>query len=261
MRVWLAVVCGAVACACAGGASGAMPASLLPDLDQRAPQSVEVVWAGPPGQRQARLAFATNVENLGWGPLVVIGRRPNTRARTMRAEQYVRRRNGGFARVARVGWLRYNVDPTHAHWHLKPFEVYELRTLDGQRIARDQKSGFCLTSDRISEQPSLGPVGTRPIGTTDCQRNNPRAKRVVEGIEVGYGDIYSPLIEGQSIDVTGVPYGDYDLVNFVNVDHKIRESNYANDSASLRIRLLPPAAPGDPPGVIVLNTCEIGTQC
>ena len=70
MRVWLGVVCGVAACACAGGAGGArtaMPALLLPDLDQRAPQQVQVVWGGPPDHLQARLAFATNVEDLGWG--------------------------------------------------------------------------------------------------------------------------------------------------------------------------------------------------
>jgi Lysyl oxidase len=261
MRVLLRVICGVVACACAGGAGGAMPALLLPDLDQRAPQAVEVVWGGPPGELQARLVFATNVEDLGLGPLVVVGSRPNLRVKRTRAEQYVWRRGGGSVRVARVGRLHYNVNPSHQHWHLQPFEVYELRTLDGQRIVRDHKSGFCLSSDLLSEQPSLGPIGTRPIGTTDCQRNNPRAKRVVEGIEVGYGDIYPPMKEGQYVDISGVPYGDYDLVNRVNVGRKIRELNYANDAASLRIRLLPPAAPGDPPGVIVLNSCEQGTSC
>jgi Lysyl oxidase len=248
---------------CAGGASGgrtALPALLLPDLDQRAPQQVQVVWGGPPSHLQARLAFATNVEDLGWGPLVVVGRRLNRR-KTMRAEQYVWRQGGGSVRVARVGRLHYNVNPSHQHWHLQPFEVYELRTLDGQRLVRDHKNGFCLTSDRLTEQVSLGPIGTRPVGTTHCQRNNPRAKRVVEGIEVGYGDIYSPLREGQYIVVSGVPYGDYDLVNRVNVDHKIREVSYTNNDASLRIRLLPPTVPGDPPGVKVLASCEIGSRC
>src|SRR5215475_14862043 len=106
MRVWLGVLFGIAACVCAGGAGGArtaMPALLLPDLDQRAPQQLQVVWGGPPGHLQARLAFATNVEDLGWGPLVVIGRRPNLRAKRMRAEQYVWRRSGGSVPVARVG--------------------------------------------------------------------------------------------------------------------------------------------------------------
>jgi hypothetical protein len=179
----------------------------------------------------------------------------------MRAEQYVWRRSGGSVRVARVGRLHYNVNPSHQHWHLQPFEVYELRTLDGQRLVRDHKNGFCLSSDLLSEQVSLGPIGTRRIGTTHCAQGNPRARRVLEGIEVGYGDIYSPLKEGQYIDISGVPYGDYDLVNSVNVDHKIRELSYANNDASLRIRLLPPAGPGEPPGVQVLASCEIGSQC
>jgi Lysyl oxidase len=263
MRHSPGVILAVLALLCTGAAGGGTPPLfVLPDLVQRAPQAVDVVWGGPPGgPPRAQLTFASNVENTGWGPLVVVGQRPSIRVPTMQADQLIRRRTGGFKRIPRVGRLRYNIDPTHQHWHLKPFEQYELRTLDGQRIVRDHKSGFCLTSDHISELPTLGPRGTRLIGRNRCGLNAPKARRVVEGTAVGYGDIYPPIKEGQYLDVTGVPPGDYDLVNRVNVGRKIREVNYANDAASLRIRLLPPAVPGDPPGVIVLNTCEQGTSC
>jgi hypothetical protein len=105
MRVWLGVICGIAVCVGPGGAGGArtaVPALLLPDLDQRAPQQVQVVWGGPPGHLQARLAFATNVEDLGWGPLVVLGERPNLRVKRMRAEQYVWRRSGGSSKATRA---------------------------------------------------------------------------------------------------------------------------------------------------------------
>jgi Lysyl oxidase len=262
MRLALGVFVGLIALGCAGGAGSAGPPALvLPDLDQRAPQNLDVVWGGPPDHLQARLTFASNVENVGWGPLVVEGRRPSKRLRTMRADQLIRRRSGGFSRVPRIGRLRYNVNPSHSHWHLKPFEQYELRTLDGERIGRDHKSGFCLTSDHLSELSALGPRGTRAIGRTNCAKNQPRAMRVVEGIAVGFGDIYPPIKEGQYVDVSNVPPGDYDLVNRVNVSHKLRELSYANNDASLRIRLLPPPTPSDPPGVIVLRTCETGSVC
>ena len=58
----------------------------------------------------------------------------------MRAAQLIERRKG-FQRVDGVGRLRYNVNPSHSHWHLQPFERYELRTLVGKRILRDHKSG------------------------------------------------------------------------------------------------------------------------
>ena len=78
---------------------------------------------------------------------------------------------------------------------------------------------------------------------------------------VGWGDIYIPAKEGQAIDISGVPPGDYDLVHRVNVGRVLREVDYSNDDSSMRIRLLPPPTPGGLPGVVVLNTCETGIQC
>jgi hypothetical protein len=262
MRAWLGVVAvlAVVAC-CARSATGALPEALLPDLDQRVPLAVTVRWGGPPGSLHPRLVFTSSVENVGFGPLIVVGRRASRRVPTMRADQLVELRSGGVERVGRVGRLRYNVNPSHSHWHLQPFEQYELRTLDGKRMLRDHKSGFCLTSDHRSPLPTLGTPALGPIDDSDCQKNKPGALRVLEGIAVGWGDIYVPAKEGQYIDIYGVPYADYVLVHRVNVGHFLRESNYANDASSMRIRLVPPATPSDPPSVMVLQTCETGMQC
>jgi hypothetical protein len=48
-----------------------------------------------------------------------------------------------------------------------------------------------------------------------------------------------PTLEGQYIDVTGVPPGDYWLVHWVNSDKEICESNYANNAAAVKIALWP----------------------
>jgi hypothetical protein len=262
MRVWLRVIAALVtAAACARSAAGGLPDALLPDLDQRPPLAVSVRWGGPPEDRHPRLVFTSSVENVGFGPLVVEGRRASTRVPTMRADQLVQLRSGGFERVQRVGRMRYNVSPSHSHWHLQPFEQYELRTLDGRRIVRDHKSGFCLTSDHRSPLPTLGPRGTHPVDKSDCGKNKPGARRVLEGIAVGWGDIYIPAKEGQYVDINGLAPGDYVLVHRVNVGGLLRETNYANDASSMRIRLLPPPTPTDLPGVLVLNTCETGTSC
>jgi hypothetical protein len=84
---------------------------------------------------------------------------------------------------------------------------------------------------------------------------------VYEGISVGWGDIYVPAKDGQAIDISGVPPGDYDLVHRVNVNRLLREADYSNDDSSLRIRLLPPTTAGGLPPVVVLGTCETGTRC
>jgi hypothetical protein len=233
---------------------------LLPDLDQRPPLAVSVRWGGPP-KHHPLLVFTSSVENVGVGPLIVVGRRPDRRVATMRAEQVVRLRTGGTELVRGVGRLHYNVNPSHSHWHLRPFEQYELRTLDGRRLVRDHKNGFCLTSDHRSPLPTLGARGTHPVDKSDCEKDHPEALRVREGIAVGWGDLYIPAKEGQYVDLTGIPSGDYDLVHRVNPLRLLREANYANDASSMRIRLLPPPTPSDLPGLIVLNTCETGDRC
>jgi Lysyl oxidase len=246
--------------ASSGSAASGLPNLLLPDLDQRPPLAVSVRWGYPP-KHHPLLVFTSSVENVGYGPLIVMARRASRRTPTMRAAQLIELNGGGFKRVGGVGRLRYNVNPSHAHWHLLPFERYELRTLAGAQLLRDHKSGFCLTSDHRSPLQTLGPPAPEPLQGSDCARDRPRALRLLEGIAVGWGDIYIPAKEGQAIDISGVPPGDYDLVHRVNVGRLLREANYTNDAASMRIRLLPPPTPGDLPGVVVLDTCETGTHC
>jgi len=260
MRLGIAAALGA-AVACAGSAGGALPRLLLPDLDQRPPLAVSTRWGGSTGDPHVLLAFTSSVENVGYRPLIVEGRRASMRVRAMRADQLIPLQAGGFQRVKGVGRLRYNVNPSHSHWHLLPFERYELRTLGGRAISRGHKVGFCLTSDHRSPLPTLGPPGTHPVDRSDCARDRPRALRVLEGIAVGWGDIYIPAKEGQYIDISGLAPGNYDLVHRVNVGRLLREASYANNASSLRIRLLPPSAPTDLPGVLVLKTCETGTHC
>ena len=246
--------------ACSGSADAGLPNLLLPDLDQRPPLAVSVRWGAAP-KHHPLLVFTSSVENVGYGPLIVEGRRASRRARTMRADQLVELGAGGFRRIRGVGRLRYNVNPSHSHWHLQPFERYELRTLDGVRILHDQKSGFCLTSDHRSPLPTRGPRAKQPLTGSDCARNKRSARSLLEGIAVGWGDIYIPAKEGQSIDLSGYTPGDYDLVHRVNVGRLLRESNYKNDDSSVRIRLLSPPAPGELPGLVVLKTCESGIRC
>lgn len=251
----------AVAGACSASAAGGLPNLLLPDLDQRPPLAVSVRWGGSATDQRPLLVFTSTVENVGYGPLLVEGRRANRRVKTMRAEQLVALRRGGFERVKGAGRLRYNVSPTHSHWHLLPFEQYELRTLDGTRIVRDHKSGFCLNNDYRSPLETLGPPAVHPAKRDDCAKDRPGALSVLEGIAVGWGDIYIPQKEGQWLDLTGVAPGDYDLVHRVNVGRLLREASYANDSASLRIRLGAPPTPTDLPTVEILKTCETGVHC
>ena len=58
-----------------------------------------------------------------------------------------------------------------------------------------------------------------------------------EGISVGYGDDYAANLEGQYLRLSGLLAGRYLLVHRVNGDRRLLESSYANNAASLLLRL------------------------
>jgi Lysyl oxidase len=233
-----------------GSGSGSL---LLPDLRQRRPYGIQVSAAGS----RFRLGFESAVENVGRGPLLIVGRRRSRRDSTMVADQIVRGASGSLRQGA-VGRLRYVESKDHSHWHYLRFERYELRrATDRRRLRRDRKTGFCL-GDRYDAFPSRRLAGepTRPIWVGRCGLGEPGLLHVREGISVGYGDNYQANLEGQFLDITGLPPGRYLLVHRVNLDRELRESRYSNNAASVRVALTWPQGRSRMPAVRVL----VGSQ-
>ena len=204
---------------------------LLPDLRQEAPSQVQLAdRAG-----HTRLAFASAVTNVGSGPLMIHGRRTATES-FMQAEQRVPLASGATEVIPQVGHLHYVVNSTHQHWHLEPFERYELRrAADGELVGRDGKTGFCLGDRYLGVRLPESPP--RKLLRTNCGRESPDRRTITEGISVGYGDDYAALLEGQSIDITGLRAGRYYLVHRVNTAHRLAEASYANNVAWLLLTL------------------------
>lgn len=200
----------------------------LPDLDQQAPTDIYVTHRH--GRRL--LAFRSMVANIGTGPLWIRGRR-TAGHRLMDVTQLVRRTDGTVHEIETTGWMRYDVAPTHAHWHFHPFERYELwRAGARSPLARDHKQGFCF-GDRHPMATAAPPhyVPGR------CGLNEPRARWVQEGTSARYIDIYPPEYHGQWIDITGLRDGRYVLVHHSNPAFALRERSYTNDEASALIAL------------------------
>jgi hypothetical protein len=93
-----------------------------------------------------------------------------------------------------------------------------------------------------------------------CGGKKPWLLGVRETMSSGWGDEYAPVLEGQWIDITGLPRGRYWLVHEVNPGRRLRESRYENDVAavlfSLRWR-----APGIPPTVRIVKRCLAAARC
>jgi hypothetical protein len=231
MRLKAALVVLAVA-GC--GSSAGDASEFLPDLVQSPPRALEVYRTGDTW----KLAFLSAVENDGRGPMLLVGSRPDQADPAMSVEQLVRRSDGTMSNYPVDGEIRFVQSETHRHWHFLDFERYDIVTPDGETVGRDEKTGFCL-GDRYDAARSVELPGEpeQPVWTQECGRGQPERLIVREGISPGYGDDYVPRLEGQSIDITGLPPGRYVLRHRVNVDRALRESDYGDNSAEVPFEL------------------------
>jgi hypothetical protein len=275
----LAACAALVLVAALDGAGAGVPRPRLPDLRQAVPYRISVFTDRVAGRARHRLTFGSAAENVGAGPLIIVGHRPNTRTPTMVADQVADTADpaggapGPQVTFRNVGTLRYVVAREHGrvdhqHFHLLRFMRYELRRASDHRlVAPDHKTGFCL-GDRYAagrfdppprRQARAADLTPRDFDS-DCGLGRPRLLRVIEGISVGQGDDYKPRLEGQFLDITNVPGGRYLLVHRVNGDRRIRESDYANDASSVLIGLRRRGG-GLPPAVTVLARCPDRPRC
>jgi hypothetical protein len=207
----------------------------LPDLDPAAPNQLLLQTAGGRKRRVYRLGFQSATGNVGHGPLIIDGHRPDTATRAMVVDQLIER-GAPPEVVPAVGTLRYVHSPDHDHWHLLRFMRYELRRVGSSRVrVRDRKSGFCLGDRYRLTSPSL-PAGPK-VYTSRCGLHQTELLNMREGISVGYGDNYVAFLEGQSLPLTGLRSGRYVLVHRVNVTRRLREVSYDNNASSALLDL------------------------
>jgi hypothetical protein len=229
------------------GADAGTP--LLPDLDQEAPAQLVVTRAAG----EYRLGFRSAVRNLGAGPLMITGHRPDRSLDTMVADQVLEQADGPSRVVGGLGRLRYVVSPDHRHWHLLGFERYSLERPGGQVVVRDRKTGFCL-GDRYQAAATAAPRRW----TSRCGLGQPARLGIEEGISVGRGDAYTANLEGQYLPLDGLRNGTYTLVHRVNADGRLREQRTDNNASSLRLSL---RWRRGVPRVRVLAICEDRADC
>src|SRR4051794_31261632 len=255
----LAVALGVAAAA----PSSAFASDLLPDLDQGTPRNLQVATDQTGAIQRFHLGFESAVDNRGAGPLVISGHRESQDQPEMVVDQTIQQSDGSTRTVPDVGRLRYVYSEDHDHWHLLGFDHYELRKAGNYKLfAPDQKTGFCL-GDRYDTDTTTQRPGepAQAFYTGYCGRTQTELLSLVEGISVGYGDVYFANLERQFVDVSGVPAGQYYLVHRANADRKLVESDYSNDAASLLIQLSWPDGASSAPSVKVLRGCPATDSC
>jgi hypothetical protein len=241
----------------------ALAREMLPDLDQEMPTNLQVTTDQSGAIPRFHLGFDSAVDNRGAGPLIIAGHRDSQDQPEMVADQTIQLTDGSTRTVPDVGRLRYVYSEDHDHWHYLGFDHYELRRADDYKlVAPDQKTGFCL-GDRYDTDPSSRLPGepAQAYYTGYCGRTHTELLSLVEGISVGYGDVYFANLEGQFVDLTGVPAGEYYLVHRANADKKLVESDYTNDAASVRLQLAWPGGTSATPSLKVVQGCPKRDSC
>lgn len=157
---------------------------------------------GSPGNRRI-LLFDTTILNAGDGDLVV----------------------GNRADPDNLYAQLFEYAACHRHYHIRDFSVYELlNPADQSVVVAAHKQGFCFRDNlRYGGGGSNGYV---------CFN---------QGITSGWADVYGKDLDGQWIDITGVPEGDYILRVTINAAGSFDEGEdrYPN-VAEVPIHVPPP---------------------
>jgi hypothetical protein len=201
---------------------------------------VQACDASDVAQRAARrcLRFDTIVANFGTGPLEV-----HTHVDTVAGERSVTQRvmrSDGTSYDVPAG--TFELDPAHGHFHLAQFAVASLwrSTAGGVRVGRTpvrtgDKAGFCLEDVQHRGGNVAGaytwPFACYPTVTEDG------AVEQVQGISVGWSDIYDVAVAHQYVEVSGVADGYYLLQLTTDPGHRLRETTTKDNSVTQRIRI------------------------
>ena len=233
---------------------------LLPNLQQATPDDLSGRTGGTGAAPRFFLGFESAAANTGVGPLIVLGRRATVDQKRMALRQEIDRSDGTSRSVPLRAQLQYVRSSDHSHWHVDGFMRYELRSAAGKRLVRDRKTGFCL-GDRYRVDLALPGRSPTARYSDRCGKGAPRLRTIREGISVGWGDNYKPHLEGQELEITGLPAGRYVLVHRVNVTRDFRESDYGDNAASMAFDLSWPSGSKLPPRIDVVARCPLTATC
>ncbi|MEK6191910.1 MAG: lysyl oxidase family protein [Chloroflexota bacterium] len=206
-------------------------AALLPDLGMAQLTNFSVERR-PHGARWLR--FTTVVVNVGAGPFQVYGHtsQPNGE---LRVDQQIR--EGLTWTSDPTPYRMYFAGDGHLHWHLRDLETYELRNATAPNappLRTGAKHGFCFF-DNTRYRLSL-PGAPQSLVYSRCGFGSADTT-VTFGLSVGWGDTYPSHLVDQYIDISGLPFGEYEITATADAQNWLLESNDANNGTTAIIRI------------------------
>ncbi|HET9252991.1 MAG TPA: lysyl oxidase family protein [Candidatus Eisenbacteria bacterium] len=191
----------------------------------------DIVTSIVPGRTHLRLSNAT--ANIGSGRLHLYGVLPDNGDGTQDVRQRIWRSDGTFY-DRDAGAFVYHQE--HSHIHVQDWAVYRLRAVAegggvGAVVAEGAKTSFCIL-DLIVHDNTLPGFPPSPAYTS--------CGTTIQGLSVGWADIYQKSLEGQNIDITGVPPGEYWLESESDPLDHVLEADETNNVARILVTIVPP---------------------
>ena len=188
----------------------------------------------PPGTRALR--FSTASVNYGNGRLHLEGGQVIGGLQVVKQRIY---RTDGTSWTRDCGFFTYHA--AHGHIHFDDWTVFRLRRVTetggvGEVVRTGAKTSFCIL-EIVQHNNSL-PGHNQSPSYSSCGQ--------VQGLRPGWADVYSSGLEGQYINLTGIPDGTYWLEGQVDPDNLVVESNESNNYARVLVAVgNPPTATAD----------------
>ncbi len=197
------------------------------------------------------LRFNQTIANIGSGPLELRfdmrGIATPDATDDLMLQRIYRTDGTFFERLAD----RYVFHPVHAHVHYVGFGRSFLFPNDAATgrhtslaaaVRIGNKVGFCVGDIQFLES-YWGKTGNGPrqwaFPTCNVPKSiGPDAIWMVQGIDVGWADVYGWNLADQYIDITGLPDGRYELVQAANPTRSIIEQTYRDNCSSTVISIV-----------------------
>jgi Lysyl oxidase len=174
-----------------------------------------------------QLLFSATTWNNGDGPLVLVAGETDPATLKQKVYQRVFLSDGTFYdRVA--GDFVWH--PSHNHFHFEDYAVYTLQPFNapGASARTSAKTSFCVM-DNTAVDTTLPRAPNKPVYVI--------CGNAMQGMSVGWGDTYTNQLPGQSIDLTGLPDGDYKLVIEADPKKRLLEINESDNSSCVLLRI------------------------
>jgi hypothetical protein len=174
-----------------------------------------------------QLMFSATTWNNGDGPLVLVAGETDPATLKQKVYQRVFLSDGTFYdRVA--GDFVWH--PSHNHFHFEDYAVYTLQPFNapGASARTSAKTSFCVM-DNTAVDTTLPRAPNKPVYVI--------CGNAMQGMSVGWGDTYTNQLPGQSIDLTGLPDGDYTLVIEADPKKRLLELNDSDNSSCVLLHI------------------------